>query len=77
MGKGNTTRIVDRCIQEFFSRGTTYVYEGRNSPNREELTRKCNAVFTKRMLLEHPDIKFDSDYLCIDRVWCFKITAKT
>ena len=76
MQTGNTTRIVDRCIQEFFLRGTTYVYEGRNSPDREELSNKCNQVFKKRMLSEHPEVKFTSEYMMVDRIWCFKITTK-
>ena len=36
---GKTTRIVDRCIQEFFEKGETYVYERTDSgENCENLT---------------------------------------
>jgi hypothetical protein len=58
MSTGNTTRIVDRCIQELFTNKITYVYEGRNEKNPDELTLACMQVFTRRMQSEHPDVRY-------------------
>jgi len=76
MKTGNTTRIVDRCVQEFFLRGTTYVYEGRNSPDRDILTDKCYKLFEKRMQSEHPEVQYDVEHLYVDRILCYVVTIK-
>ena len=56
---GKTTRIVDRCIQEFFEKGETYVYERTDSgENCENLTEHVSSVFLKRIDYEHRGTKY-------------------
>lgn len=50
-GNGKTTRIVDRCIQELFTNGVTYVYNNRNS-NIDSLN-EILGIFEKRLKAEH------------------------
>lgn len=71
--KGNTTRLVDRYIQELFTKGTTYVYEGRNTENQEELTQKCMEIFIKRINSEHPKIYFGWTYVFESGFWSYKV----
>lgn len=67
---GNTTRIVDRCVQELFNKGLTYVYEERKDGpvNREVYDR-----FKRRMASEHPR----KDYVAIigtyDNIRCMRV----
>jgi len=72
MQKGNTTRLVDRYIQELFTKGITHIYEGRNTEKATELTEKCFEIFKKRMLSEHEEVNYCWKYSLIDRIWCYK-----
>ena len=58
-----TTKLVDRYIQELFTNGITYVYEGRNTKKANELTNYCMQVFVKRMRSEHSEIVYKWDYV--------------
>lgn len=73
MSTGNTTRLVDRYIQELFTKGITHIYEARNTEKAVELTEKCFLVFKNRMILEHKEIPFSWQYLLIDGIWCYKV----
>lgn len=74
MKKGNTTRFVDRYIQELFTKGITYVYEGRNTEKAGELTQYCMRIFVKRMGSEHPEILYKWEYVFENGFYSYKIT---
>jgi hypothetical protein len=69
---GKTTRIIDRCIQELFSKGITYVYDGRGSSTQKEQTEKAVSTFINRLETEHPKAKYASLYGEYDGIWCYK-----
>lgn len=74
MKKGNTTRLVDRYIQELFTKGFTYVYEGRNAEKANELTNYCMQIFVKRMQSEHSEILYKWEYVFESGFYSYKIT---
>lgn len=74
MKKGNTTRLVDRYIQELFTKVITYVYEGRNTKKANELTNYCMQIFVKRMQSEHSEILYKWDYVSECGFNSYKIT---
>ena len=69
---GETTRIVDRGIQEYFTNGVVYLYRGREKKH-IRLTEKVFEVFDSRMELEHPEECYTAGYNQIDGIWCFII----
>ncbi len=70
---GNTTRIIDRCVQELFKKGFTYVYDGRGTSNQDEQTEITFRLFVDRLEREHPKAKYVSRYGEYDRIWCYKV----
>ena len=70
--KGNTTRIIDRCIQELFSKGVTYIYDGRGTSSQKEQTEKALCIFVGRLEREHPKAKYVSKYGEYDGIRCYK-----
>lgn len=74
MRNGNTTRLVDRYIQELFTKGITYVYEGRNTKKANELTNYCMQIFVKRMQSEHSEILYKWDYVSEYGFNSYKVT---
>ena len=74
MKNGKTTRLVDRYIQELFTRGFTYIYEGRNTEKAGELTQYCMQIFVKRMQSEHSEIQYKFDYVFESGFYSYKIT---
>ena len=71
---GKTTRIVDRCIQEFFENGETYVYERTDSgENCENLTEHVSSVFFKRMDSEHRGTKYKHKLTNKDGILCYHV----
>jgi hypothetical protein len=73
--KGNTTRIIDRCIQELFTKGITYVYDGRGTSTQDEQTETTFRLFIDRLEKEHPKAKYVSKYGEYDRIWCYKVES--
>jgi hypothetical protein len=71
--KGNSTRIIDRCIQELFTKGITYVYDGRGTSTQDEQTEKTIRLFVERLKREHPKTKYVSKYGEYDHIWCYKV----
>ena len=70
---GTNTRIVDRCIQEYFTYGVTYIYRGRERKHRY-LTQRVFGIFDDRMEREHREELYQAIYCSVDDIWCFKVT---
>ncbi len=70
---GATTRIIDRCVQELFTTGTTYVFEGREN---KQMTREVFHKFKKRMESEHPHVSITHECGVFDRIYCYKVQIK-
>lgn len=73
---GKTTRLVDRLVQEYFDKGTVYIYEGRGEESERNQTREALHRFRKRMESEHPMEKFEHVYGEYDQIMCYKVTKK-
>lgn len=73
MKTGKTTRIIDRSVQELFSNGFTFIYDGRKSKWNAK-TKRTFERFCVRLLNEHPitKYKYESGVHC--GIWCYKIT---
>ena len=71
--EGTTTRIIDRCIQEFFENGFTYIYEGR--VNLEQAHKDAMERFKMRMSSEHPHAKYTYEFGSFDNIRCYKVKA--
>ena len=70
---GKTTKTIDRCIQELFSKGITYIYDGRGSSTAKEQTDETFEIFMERLKREHPNAKYVSKYGMVDGIWCYKV----
>ncbi|MGH2666065.1 hypothetical protein [Flavobacterium sp.] len=70
---GKTTRIVDRCIQEFFTAGVTYVYEGRDEEIKKMRNDYVFRIFCKRLESEHQGVKYNFIYGIFDGISCYKV----
>lgn len=68
---GTSTRIVDRCVQELFTNGKTFLYDGRDSS--WENTVAIFHRFGTRMRNEHNHIRIDAEEMVMDGIKCFKI----
>jgi hypothetical protein len=73
---GKTTKLVDRWVQEFFEKGITYIYEGRDKENQMHLNMEALERFKKRMASEHSNIDFDITTGNFSGITCFKVTKK-
>jgi hypothetical protein len=74
MGRtGITTRIVDRCIQELFKNGVTYVYEGRGPRQGNNPTHEVFHRFRRRLHTEHQSVVFKHEYGIFDGINCYKV----
>ena len=69
---GSSTRIVDRCIQEYFKNGVTYVYRGRGKKYMA-LHEKVFEIFNTRMGAEHTEECYEVSFKEVDAIWCFVI----
>ena len=74
---GETTRLIDRSIQELFTNGVTYLYEKRTGIPQMIQNRDAMDRFKKRMKSEHKNIKFSYKYGIFDNIKCFKIQLIT
>ena len=74
---GETTRLIDRCIQELFTNGVTYLYEKRTGIPQMIQNRDAMDRFKKRMKSEHKNVKFSYKYGIFDNIKCFKIQLIT
>ena len=74
---GETTRLIDRCIQELFTNGVTYLYEKRTGIPQIIQNRDAMDRFKKRMKSEHKNVKFSYKYGIFDNIKCFKIQLIT
>ena len=74
---GETTRLIDRCIQELFTNGVTYLYEKRTGIPQMIQNRDAMDRFEKRMKSEHKNVKFSHKYGIFDNIKCFKIQLIT
>ena len=70
---GKTTRIIDRCIQELFTKGVTYVYDGRGTSTQKEQTKIAFEIFVKRLKVEHPKVQTFRTYGEFDGIRCYKV----
>lgn len=71
---GNTTRLVDRLVQEFFTKGVCYIYEGRGEKNQGAMTQEALRRFKYRMFSEHTEVDFYINPVTEDGIECIKIT---
>lgn len=67
---GVTTKIVDRCVQEFFTKGLTHLYEGRDDKRRND---EVFEIFIQRIQNEHRGIKYTYSYGIFDEIHCWKV----
>ena len=74
---GETTRLIDRCVQELFTNGVTYLYEKRTGIPQMIQNRDAMDRFKKRMKSEHKNVKFSHKYGIFDNIKCFKIQLIT
>lgn len=74
MKTGKTTRLVNRYINELFTDGVTFVYEGRNTVEEKSLKENAFKIFEKRMLSEHSDAQYNAEDTEVDRIKCYKVT---
>ena len=74
---GETTRLIDRCVQELFTNGVTYLYEKRTGIPQMIQNRDAMDRFKKRMKSEHTNVKFSHKYGIFDNSKCFKIQLIT
>lgn len=67
---GNTTRVVDRLVQEYFAHGVCHVYENRDgfSANQHVMDR-----FNLRMSTEHPNEYFEMARTIENGICYFKV----
>lgn len=70
---GITTRLVDRLIQEFFTNGITYVYEGRGENGFKRQTDHVFKIFRNRLENEHNGTKYNFKYGIFDGISCWKV----
>lgn len=70
---GNTSRLIDRCVQEFFKNGFTFIYEGRGTDKMWAMTVEAYHRFCSRMRMEHPREVFAVVQDFFDGIHCFKI----
>lgn len=71
MNKGVKTRLIDRAIQEFFTKGITYLYNGRS--DKREKHQVILDLFINRIQSEHKGQGYIYTYACYDGVWCFRV----
>lgn len=71
---GQTTRLVDRCIQEFFTNGFTFIYEGIGSDKYRVMNNEALGRFKRRMKSEHPASKFEVISWEFSGIKCFRVT---
>lgn len=67
---GRSTQIVDRCVQEFFTTGKTYLYD--HTREQSETTRLF-SIFQERLKTEHPHAQYTYHEDIIDGIYCYKI----
>lgn len=73
MKNGQTTRIIDRCIQELFTNGFTFVYDGRGTETMKEQTSTAKEKLIARLENEHPKAQYISTYGNYFGIDCWKI----
>lgn len=69
---GKSTRVLDRCIQEFFTKGKTYLYD---ETRLFKATEKLLERFKLRMKQEHPGVKFNYRGVKEEGINCFLIES--
>ncbi len=77
---GETTRAIDRFVQDYFKNGFVYVYE-RNFENPQENKNLCKAAikrFLKRMDSEHPLelLKVSETPKKVDGILCYIVVSR-
>jgi hypothetical protein len=72
---GTTTRIIDRCVQELFTNGKTFVFEREDFSGKhtEAITDDTFERFKKRMKLEHSDVRYSFDVGTYSGIYCYKV----
>lgn len=68
---GSSTRVIDRCIQELFNTGKTFVYESRDNA---EINRELSVRFERRLATEHPNARYQKVFKDHDGIICHKYT---
>jgi hypothetical protein len=72
MSKSKTwqsTRTIDRCIQEYFTKGQTFVYESRDNA---DLNKALSLRFERRLSIEHSQELFTKEFKSHDGIPCHK-----
>ncbi len=70
---GNTTRIIDRCVQELFKNGITYLHEGRGTDAEASMRVELFYRFKRRIDIEHPSTRYKHKLVDQDGVTCYKV----
>lgn len=76
---GTTTRIIDRCIQELFKNGYTYIYERTSITDIEnkKATDDAHSKMIDRLDREHPYIKYTYKSKTVQGIYCYKVELHT
>lgn len=74
---GNTTRKLDRAVQELFENDLTYLYERcEDAESTEKQTDLIYNKFNSRMRNEHPDVIYNVEYGTFSGILAYKVTTK-
>ena len=68
---GQTTRRIDRGIQNFFIKGYCFLYQSRKATQEEN--RELLDKWIARITLEHPHTKYVYTYIEDSGIWCYKV----
>lgn len=70
---GKTTRIVDRCIQELFKKGKTYLYDESRG---KVATHDIFDLLMQRLGREHETTKVEFKFETVNGIYCAIIKLK-
>ena len=68
---GQTTRRIDRGVQNFFKKGHCFLYDSRTSVQADN--RKLLDKWIARMTAEHPHACYVYNYIEDSGIWCYKV----
>lgn len=77
MKNGTTTRMIDRCVQEFFENKMTFIYDGRGTDTMKLQTDDAHTIFVERIAREHPGTQHYSLYGDFDGITCYQVKLIT
>jgi len=71
---GETTRKIDRFVQDLFTKGITYVYDIRGHDAEKDLAIRALNILKRRLQSEHHIKKLECIWGNWDGINCFRVT---